>query len=164
MKDALLAADDADLPSKKSTPKQAQKKNAPPSSRKLDLAVLDDPDPKASSSKSKSAAALAATNIDDAIDALSLLDRSGDTSKLDRHPERRFKAAFAAFEARRLEEMADDKSLRRNQKVEMIRKEFEKHPENPFNQVHAQFDSTRDEIETMKNTVWDQTEARLTRK
>ena len=41
---------------------------------------------------------------------------------------RRFKAAYAAFEERKLEEMADDKSLRRQQKIEAIRKEFEKSP------------------------------------
>lgn len=55
----------------------------------------------------------------------------------------------------------EHKGLRRNQRVDMIRKEFEKSPENPFNQVNAQFDSTREEIKEMKEKERDKTEARL---
>lgn len=84
------------------------------------------------------------------------------SEKIDRHPERRFKAAYAAYEARRLPELEEEhKGLRRNQRVDMIRKEFEKSPENPFNQVNAQFDSTREEIREMKERERDKTEARL---
>lgn len=42
--------------------------------------------------------------------------------------------------------MAGEKGLRRNQKVEIIRKEFERSPENPFNQVSGRFNSTREEL------------------
>lgn len=42
--------------------------------------------------------------------------------------------------------MKDEKGLRRNQKLAEIRKEFEKHPENPFNQVAGKFNSTREEL------------------
>lgn len=55
----------------------------------------------------------------------------------------------------------EHKGLRRNQRVDLIRKEFEKSPENPFNQVNAQFDSTREEIKEMKERERDKTEARL---
>lgn len=57
--------------------------------------------------------------------------------------------------------MKDDKALRRNQKVERIRKEFEKSPENPFNQVTARFDSTREEMREMQESEKAKTEARL---
>jgi Coiled-coil domain-containing protein 124 /Oxs1 len=80
---------------------------------------------------------------------------------VDRHPERRVKAAFTAFEARRLDEMKDDKGLRRNQKVELIRREFEKSPENPMNQVSAKYNSSKDEVKQIQNAERKKTERRL---
>ncbi|KAI4797602.1 hypothetical protein E4T45_11766, partial [Aureobasidium sp. EXF-8846] len=102
-KAALLAEEDASLPSKKTgNAKTAQKK-----SRGLDLSGLDGP---------SSLSSLSATGIDNALDALSLT--AGSSDKIDRHPERRFKAAYTQFEERRLEEMKDEKGLRRQQKIE----------------------------------------------
>lgn len=40
----------------------------------------------------------------------------------------------------------ENPGLRRNQRVDMCRKEFERSPDNPFNQVNARFDSSRDEL------------------
>jgi len=57
--------------------------------------------------------------------------------------------------------MKDEKGLRRNQKVEMIRKEFEKSPENPFNQVAGRFDSTKEELREIAEREKAATEARL---
>jgi hypothetical protein len=93
---ALLAAEEASLPSKGGGKKPVKK------SRGLDLSGLDDPKGKAKT--------LNATGIDNALDALSL-DSKND--KIDRHPERRYKAAYAQYEERRLEELKSDKSLRR---------------------------------------------------
>lgn len=92
--------------------------------------------------------ALNATGIDNALDALTLT--SGKDDKIDRHPERRFKAAYSQFEERRLEEMKDEKGLRRNQKIEQIRKEFEKHPDNPFNQVSATYDASKSDLKELQ--------------
>ncbi len=152
-KDALLAEEERNAPSK---PKGANAKPATKKTRGLDLSQLDEPDP-----SSKASPALNASGIENALDALGLTaDNKSD--KVDRHPERRFKAAYAAYEARRLPELEEEhKGLRRNQRVDMIRKEFEKSPENPFNQVNAQFDSTREEIKEMKERERDKTEARL---
>jgi len=152
-KDALLAEEERNAPSK---PKGANAKTATKKTRGLDLSQLDESDP-----SSKPSAALNASGIENALDALGLTaDNKSD--KVDRHPERRFKAAYAAYEARRLPELEEEhKGLRRNQRVDMIRKEFEKSPENPFNQVNAQFDSTREEIKEMKERERDKTEARL---
>jgi len=57
--------------------------------------------------------------------------------------------------------MKDEKGLRRNQKVEQIRKEFEKHPDNPFNQVAGRFNSTREELREMAKGEREKTEKRL---
>ena len=126
--------------------------------RGLDLSQLDS-DPTASTSKAKPS--LNATGIDNALDALSLTSNNP-SDKIDRHPERRFKAAYAAYEARRMPEVEEEnKGLRKQQRIDLIRKEFERSPENPFNQANARFDSTRDEIKEMKEQEKEKVEARL---
>lgn len=151
-KEALMKEEEASLPSKgPSKSKTAQKKSR---GGGLDdaLGAFDAP--------SKKGPALNATGIDNALDALSLGTGKND-DKLDRHPERRFKAAYAAYEERRLEEMKDEKGLRRNQKIEQIRKEFEKHPDNPFNQVSAKYNATREELQEIKAAEKSKVENRL---
>lgn len=137
-KDALLKEEEASLPSKGGKGKAAPVKK----SRGLDLSGLDAP------SSKKDLAALNATGIDNALDALSLTGANND--KIDRHPERRFPAAYKAYEDRRLDEMKDEKGLRRNQKIEQIRKEFEKHPDNPFNQVSGSYNMSKEEMAQLK--------------
>ncbi len=85
-------------------------------------------------------------------------------TKIDKHPERRFKAAYAAFEERRLKEMEEDGSgqgLRQNQKKDKIRKEFEKSEENPFNLVSARYDASKDEVKELREQEKQKIEARL---
>ena len=151
-KDALLKAEEASLPTKAKSgnAKAAQKKTR----GTLDLSQLDD-----TPSSSSAAAALNASGIDNALDALSLTGANNDT--IDRHPERRFKAAYTQFETRRLEEMKDEKGLRRQQKIDQIRKEFEKHPDNPFNQVSGRFNSTREELKEIGEAERKKVEERL---
>lgn len=108
---------------------------------------------------SSKSTALNASGIDNALDALSLT--SGSKDQIDRHPERRFKAAYAAYEERRLEEMKDEKGLRRQQKIDQIRKEFEKHPDNPFNQVAGKYNSTREELAEIRQQEMETKEKRL---
>ena len=111
-------------------------------------------------SSKKELGALNATGIDSALDALSLT--AGKDDKIDRHPERRFKAAYNAYEEKRLEEMKDEKGLRRNQKIEQIRKEFEKHPDNPFNQVSATYDARKEDLAAIKESEKERKEKMLT--
>lgn len=147
-KAALLAEEEASMPSK---PKGAGAKKAEkkPAGRGIDSALgsFDKP------------SALNATGIDNALDALDITSDNKD--KLDRHPERRFKAAYAAYEEKRLEEMKDEKGLRRQQKIDQIRKEFEKHPDNPFNQVNASYNATREDMAAIRDSVKSDKERRL---
>jgi hypothetical protein len=153
-KAALEAEEAASLKTAKTgNAKSAQKKAAAPA-KKLDLSQLDEP------SESSKPHALNASNIDDALDALAI--DSGKQEALDRHPERRFKAAYTVYEENRLEEMKSEKGLRRQQKIELIKKEFEKHPDNPFNKVSAQYNSTKDELGQIKQEEKEKTERRLT--
>lgn len=152
-KDALRAQEEAELPSR-GEPKN--KKAPAKKARGLDLDQLDD-------AGDGSATALNATGIDNALDALSLT-AGGDDSKVDRHPERRFPAAYAKYEERRLEEMKKDGSgvgLRLEQRKNRIRKEFEKHPDNPFNQVTAAYNASRGDISDLKSAEKAKIEKRL---
>ncbi|TAQ86828.1 hypothetical protein B7494_g4851 [Chlorociboria aeruginascens] len=142
-KDAILAEEEKDA---RATPKNS--KTAVKKTKGLDISQLDDEGGKGDT---KSPSALNATGIDNALDALSVT--AGAQTKIDKHPERRFKAALAAFEERRLKEMDEDGSgqgLRQNQKRDKIKKEFEKSEENPFNQVSARYDSTKDELKELR--------------
>ncbi|EUC31452.1 hypothetical protein COCCADRAFT_101246 [Bipolaris zeicola 26-R-13] len=129
-KEALLREEEASLPSKpKGKAPKAEKKP-----RGID-AALGSLDGKPST--------LNASGIDDALDALDIT--SNTQEKVDRHPERRFKTALAAYENKRLEDMKDDKTLRRQQKINQIKKEFETHPSNPYRQVTGAYNMTREE-------------------
>jgi len=151
-REALLAEEEKSTPGR-SAPKNA--KVAVKKTRGLDLSQLDSVD-------SGPLSALNASGIDNALDALSLTAPAD--NKVDRHPERRFKAAYAQFEERRLKEMDEDGSgdgLRQNQKKERIKKEFEKSPENPFNQVTASYDATKEELAQLKAQEKIKIESRL---
>jgi len=73
-----------------------------------------------------------ASSVTEAIKVLSV----NPNEKVDKHPEKRMKAAYTEFEERRLEElkMEHGKSLKLSQLKQMIFKEWQKHPENPLNQ------------------------------
>ncbi|PNY29379.1 DUF1014 domain protein [Tolypocladium capitatum] len=150
-KDALLKEEEASIGGRA----EPKKSKAPvKKARGLDLSQLDSDSP---------SPALNASGIDNALDALSLT-AGVDDSKVDRHPERRFAAAFAKYEERRLQEMKADGSgvgLRLNQQKQRIRKEFEKSPENPFNQVTAAYNATRDDLSEIKTQEQSKIEKRL---
>ncbi|KAF2020751.1 DUF1014-domain-containing protein [Aaosphaeria arxii CBS 175.79] len=149
-KAALLAEEEANQPSKPkgAGSKSAQKKTN--NSRGIDSAFASFDQP----------SALNATGIDNALDALDLTGNNN-ADKVERHPERRFKAAYTQYEERRLEEMKDEKGLRRQQKIDIIRKEFEKHPDNPFNQVSVSYNATKDDVANTKESERQKKEKRL---
>ncbi|XP_059058393.1 coiled-coil domain-containing protein 124 [Achroia grisella] len=71
-----------------------------------------------------------AQSVDEAISILS------DKSDMDRHPEKRQKAAYTAFEEINLPRIkAENPTLRLSQLKQMLRKEWLKSPQNPVNQM-----------------------------
>ncbi|KAJ0182800.1 hypothetical protein K1T71_002169 [Dendrolimus kikuchii] len=73
-----------------------------------------------------------AQSIDEAISILS------DKNETDRHPEKRVKAAYTAFEQTNLPILkAENPTLRLSQLKQMLRKEWLKSPQNPINQKVA---------------------------
>lgn len=71
--------------------------------------------------------------VDGVDDALNFLE--GNDKKVDRHPEKRRKAAWHVYQERRYAEIkAECPTLKRSQINERIFKEWQKSPENPMNQ------------------------------
>ena len=64
------------------------------------------------------------------------------SSTVDKHPEKRMKAAYEEFETARLPQLkAENPGLRLSQLKQMIWKEWTKSPENPLNKKLAAMDS-----------------------
>ncbi|XP_075062919.1 coiled-coil domain-containing protein 124 [Mixophyes fleayi] len=77
-----------------------------------------------------------ARSVEDAIAALSV------GKELDRHPERRVKAAFIAFEELNLPRLKQENpNMRLSQLKQLLKKEWMKSPENPMNQRHATYNA-----------------------
>lgn len=155
----LEAEENASLPSKPAKITKGADKVAAKKSSKIDNFI-------ATSGIERKAPALSATNIDDALDALTISNKSSgkniSTADVDRHPERRFKAAFAAFEERRIAEMKADKSgLRLQQMKEVAFKEFQKSPENPYNQLTGAHNATKEELQDIARSERAKNEKRL---
>lgn len=156
-REALLKAEEASLPAKPLSAKQrGAAKVASRRTGKIDDFLNDN----------KDTPELSASGIDDALAALALTGREGgvQTKDIDKHPERRIKAAYAAFEERRLPEMRkEEPGLRLQQMKNLIFKEFQKSPENPMNQdTNIRYNATKDEINQLKTEVKSKREKKFT--
>ena len=77
-----------------------------------------------------------ARSVEDAISALST------SEELDRHPERRLKAAFKKYEQNEMPALkAAYPGLRMSQLKDLLFKQWQKSPENPLNQKHVNFNA-----------------------
>lgn len=156
-REALLKEEEDSLPSKPSSKNRGAAKVAAKRAGKIDDFLND----QAPSSE------ITASGIDGALEALTLTKKSGAVSDkdIDRHPERRFKAALAAFEERRLPEARkENPGLRLQQVKQLIFKEFEKSPENPFNQAtNLSHNATQDEVSALKDKIKKEREGKYVR-
>ena len=55
----------------------------------------------------------------------------------------------------------EKRALEERKKIDQIRKEFEKHPDNPFNQVSGKYNSTREELAEIQESERAKKEKRL---
>ena len=141
--DRLKQEDEANTPGKASSGKGGGKSGG--GSKGVNRDALDDID--------MQIAALNATNLDDALEAMELVNAKSDKASrgaaagnIERHPERRFKAAFEAYKERELPKLREERpGLRLQQYNEAMYKSFQKSSENPFNQLHVSYDATKEE-------------------
>lgn len=77
-----------------------------------------------------------ARSVDEAISVLSI------KTELDRHPERRLKSSYKKFEEEYMPQLkADNPSMRISQLRQILKKQWQKSPENPMNQNHLNYNS-----------------------
>ncbi|KAG8698717.1 hypothetical protein FRC09_007065 [Ceratobasidium sp. 395] len=158
----LLAEEEAVASSKpKPAPKAGKGKAKPPPPKPAGpgaiaagggLASVDTPEP-AKQAEEELVESFAATGIDDALDLLEVVNAKTDKASvgqqaagIERHPERRFKAALEAFQQRELARIKEERpGLRLNQYKDLLYKEFQKSPDNPFNQTLAAYDASKED-------------------
>ncbi|KAG8700157.1 hypothetical protein FRC09_006136 [Ceratobasidium sp. 395] len=158
----LLAEEEAVASSKpKPAPKAGKGKAKPPPPKPAGpgaiaagggLASVDTPEP-VKQVEEELVESFAATGIDDALDLLEVVNAKTDKASvgqqaagIERHPERRFKAALEAFQQRELARIKEERpGLRLNQYKDLLYKEFQKSPDNPFNQTLAAYDASKED-------------------
>lgn len=98
-------------------------------------------------SSSESIEKFSASNLDDALLLLESTNISSTSlNNVEKHPERRMKAAFCAFEGREMPKLrAENPTLKHSQLLERLHKMWKKSPENPFNQLHVAHNLTQEE-------------------
>lgn len=143
----LLEEEDARLKSKQAKPAPAKVTRA-----QIEEALQKDDDEKAAVEKTKThlempleeninrrvlvEGEVEARSVEEAIAALSV------SAELDRHPERRMKAAFTAYEELNLPRLKQENpNMRLSQLKQLLKKEWMKSPENPMNQRHATYNA-----------------------
>ncbi|KZV90790.1 DUF1014-domain-containing protein [Exidia glandulosa HHB12029] len=160
----LLAEEEAALPAKKAAAPKAGKKAAQKPTPKPagpgalaaggGLAALSDDKGKSKDDiVDDEPVSLSATGIDSALEMLDLVNAKADKASvgqqaagIERHPERRFKAAFEAYQERELPNAKKEHpGLRLQQYKDLLYKQFQKSPENPFNQVTVSYDASKEE-------------------
>ncbi|KAK4689252.1 hypothetical protein P7C73_g854, partial [Tremellales sp. Uapishka_1] len=171
-KAALLAAEEASLPTKaKAAPKAGAKKKATTDKIQTTNAGfaafnLDDPlgvrKLRGEDGEPVKVEEFSATGLDNMLEAMELVNAKTDKDALgakagliEKHPERRFKAAFEAYLERELPILKEDHpGLRQNQMRDILFKQFQKAPENPFNQVQIAYNATKEEkVDALKQTM-----------
>eukprot|EP00697_Spironema_sp_BW2_P013136 gnl/Spiro4/3027_TR1490_c0_g1_i1.p2 gnl/Spiro4/3027_TR1490_c0_g1~~gnl/Spiro4/3027_TR1490_c0_g1_i1.p2 ORF type:complete len:239 (-),score=75.40 gnl/Spiro4/3027_TR1490_c0_g1_i1:195-866(-) len=81
------------------------------------------------------------SGVEGALSALSVLEQPR-PQDLERHPERRMKAAFAAFCDREMPRIrAEQPGLNRKQYLGRLHAEFKNSPDNPMNQQHVAYNA-----------------------
>lgn len=178
-REALLAAEESSLPTKtKAAPKAGAKKKAAdkplaPGTTGVSRYTIDDPmnlrRAKGADGQPEEIVELSARGLDEMLEALEVVNQKTDKAALgakaaisiDAHPERRFKAAFEAYLDRELPILKEEHpGLRQNQMRDIIYKQFQKAPENPFNQAKIAYNATKDEKVDALKQVMDSREAK----
>ncbi|KAF8553771.1 DUF1014-domain-containing protein [Imleria badia] len=154
----LLAEEEAAVPSKvKAAPKAGGKKAAkdvtPAEPGAITAGGGIGKEPESKSATPEQVESYAATGIDNALDLLEVVTAKMDKASvgqqaagIERHPERRFKGAFEAYKETELPNLkVEHPGLRLQQYHDILYKQFQKSPDNPFNQVTVAYDASKED-------------------
>lgn len=159
----LLAEEEAAVSAKPktATPKKKVTRDIKPAGPGAIAAGGDLPtDSKVEGSEPAVVESYAATGIDNALDLLEVVTSKMDkasvgqqAANIERHPERRFKASYEAYLERELPNVKQEHpGLRLQQYRDILYKEFQKSPENPFNQTTVAYDAKKEEkLQALQN-------------
>jgi len=147
--ESLIQAEKA----KSTGPKKKAIKPAEPGAMSADEGLGSLDESKSMENQSQEVESYTASGIDNALDLLEVVTAKMDkasvgaqASKIEQHPERRFKAALEAYQERELPNAKkDNPGLRLQQYRELLYKQFQKSPENPFNQTTVAHDASKEE-------------------
>jgi hypothetical protein len=113
-------------------------------------------------SSSKQQESFVASNVDDALDLMTALTYRKQEIKVERHPERRMKAAWMMYLETNLPRIRrDHPKLRYSQHVEILRDEWAKSPENPMNQLRVAYNARTEALEEVVEKQTQETLSRL---
>ncbi|KIM87368.1 hypothetical protein PILCRDRAFT_814874 [Piloderma croceum F 1598] len=158
----LLAEEEASAPAKVKTPPKASGKKAKDPIPAGPGAIAAGGPSSGGSDKegfAKEIESYSATGLDNALDLLDVVTAKMDKASIgqqaagiEKHPERRFKAAYEAYKEQELPKLKEDHpGLRLQQYQDLMYKNFQKSPENPFNQQLLSYDATKEEkVEALK--------------
>lgn len=159
----LLAEEEASAPKVKAAPKAGAKKaaakTAPKPAGPGAIAAGGGIGSSTAEIAKEEPESYSATGLDNALDLLETVTAKMDKASIgqraagiEQHPERRFKAAFEAYKERELPKLKVERpGLRLQQYQEVLFKQFQKSPENPFNQTTVSYDASKDEkVEALK--------------
>ncbi|KAF8913410.1 hypothetical protein CPB85DRAFT_1299721 [Mucidula mucida] len=159
----LLAEEEASTPKVKAPPKAGAKKAAAKTPKPAGPGAIAAGGISPSSEKDyekEEPESFEATGLDNALDLLDVVTAKTDKASvgqqaagLERHPERRYKAAFEAYQERELPNLkVDHPGLRLQQYKDLLYKQFQKSPENPFNQTTVSYDASKEErVDALKS-------------
>ncbi|KAH9810374.1 hypothetical protein DFH28DRAFT_1132181 [Melampsora americana] len=150
-RERILAEEEADIARRAPKPKAAPSKSSKPKS----------PTPQATKSTPSEVPEYEARGIDNILALSEVVLEKNDKASLgakaatsvDAHPERRFKAAFEAYKEKELPiARKEHPGLRLQQYHDLLYKQFQKHPDNPFNQIVVSYDATKeDKVSALKS-------------
>jgi len=164
----LLAEEEASASAKvKAAPKAGAKKSKDKDTKPAGPGAIaaggpsmaSDRDDKEDSPKDSKIESYSATGLDNALELLDVVTAKMDKASvgqqaagIEKHPERRFKAAYEAYKERELPRLKEEHpGLRLQQYQDLMYKDFQKSPENPFNQQTLSYDATKEEkVEALK--------------
>lgn len=104
------------------------------------------------------------SGIDNALDTMTHVatKQPASQTKVEVHPEKRHGPALLAYEAANIPLLRkENPSLRLSQIKELVWKQWQKSPDNPFNQVHMNYNTTKQERLDAKEAVRSKMEERL---
>jgi len=146
LREEMLAAEEASLPAR-GVAKKAVKKEA---SFHAFASTTD---------------SFAASNLDDALDLMTAIKQSGGSQnqdKVERHPERRLKSAWAQFEEEQLPILKkENPGLKLSQLNQKLQKIWKKSPQNPLNQQSVAYNASKGDIQSMVESATNEVLERL---